>query len=112
MRTRTSFLSVAAAVLVTGSGLVLAQSPASAGRMYLPKFQNIEIPTLAESVAMATGKTMILHPQVRGVVTLVSDQPLSASQMFDAFAQALVEKGYTVEVTRDVVKIYPGKPGD
>jgi general secretion pathway protein D len=112
MRTRTSFLSVAALLLATASGLVLAQSPASTGRMYLLKFHDIEIPTLAESVAMATGKTMILHPQVRGVVTLESDQPLSASQMFDAFAQVLVEKGYTVEVTPDVVKIYPGRPRD
>jgi general secretion pathway protein D len=112
MRARTLFLSAGVAVLVTASGLVPAQSPASTARTYLLKFQNVDIPMLAESVASATGKTMIIHPQVRGVVTLVSDQALSSAQMFDAFAQVLVEKGYTVEVTRDVVKIYPGRPGD
>jgi len=70
---------------------------------------NIEIATLAEAVATATGKQMLLHPRVQGVVTLISDQPLSASQLYAAFAQTVVVKGYVMDEARGVVKIYPGK---
>ena len=108
MRTRALILS-AAALFITGTGLAFAQSSESTNRTYLPNFVNIEIATLAEAVATATGKQMLLHPRVQGVVTLISDQPLSASQLYAAFAQTVVVKGYVMDEEHGVVKIYPGK---
>ncbi len=107
MRTRTLLLSVI--LLVTGSGLAWAGSPAGSGQMYRVNFVDVEITTLAEAVATATGKQMVLHPQVHGLVTLTSEKPLTAPQLYAAFAQTVVVKGYVVDETRGVVKVYPGR---
>ena len=111
MDTRTTFLS-ATALLAAGTGLALAQPPTGTGNTYLARFENVEIRTVAEAVSSVTGKQVLLHPQVHGVVTLVSEQPLSASQLFSAFAQAVVLKGYVMEEAGGLVKVYPGKPKD
>ena len=96
MRARMFFISV---MLVTGSGLASAESPASTSEMYRVNFVDVEITTLAETVARATGKTLVLHPQVHGLVTLTSTRPLTASQLYSAFAQTVVVKGYVVDET-------------
>ncbi len=110
MRTRTLLLS--AVLLVAGPGLGWAESPAKADEKYRVNFVDVEIQTLAEAVATATGKQMVLHPQVHGLVTLTSAKPLTASQLYSAFAQTVVVKGYVVEEIRGVVQVYPGKPRD
>lgn len=113
MRMRTLLVSLAATVLVTSIDLAVAQSPTESGQTYLWNFENTEIATVAETVAAATGKKILFHPrvQVHDLVTLVSEHPLSASQMYTAFALAMVERGYVVEESADSVKVYPGKAG-
>ncbi len=111
MRKRTLFLSLAADLAI-GVSLPLAQAGTVADHRYVTNFVDVEITTLAEAVATATGKPMVLHPQVLGLVTLVSREPMTATQMFEAFAQVVVVQGYVLEETQDVVKIYPGKPKD
>jgi general secretion pathway protein D len=111
MRTRKSFFPVAA-LLLASAGLAFAQSPAGKRDLYRLNFKDVEIVTLAEAVASASGKQIIMHPQVHGLVTLISEQPLSASQFYAAFGQALALKGYVVEETKGVVKVYPGRVQD
>jgi type II secretory pathway component GspD/PulD (secretin) len=110
MFSRTSFLCAIAAVLVAGTAPGFTQSPARTNQLYSANFVDVEIVTLAETVATVTGRTIVLHPKVRGLVSLVSERPLTASQMFAAFAQVVAVKGYVVEEVGGVVQIHPGKP--
>jgi general secretion pathway protein D len=110
MRTRISFLPIA--LLLATTSVALAQSPVSSSHLYSLNFKDVEIVTLAEAVASASGKQIVLHPQVHGLVTLMSVQPLSASESYSAFGQALALKGYVVEETGGVVKVYPGRVKD
>jgi general secretion pathway protein D len=112
MRTRKSFQTIAAALLVSGMGLALAQSPPGKSDLYRLNFENVEIVTLAEAVATASGKQIVLHPQVHGLVSLMSERSMSAAQLYAAFAQTLAMKGYVVEERHNVVKIYPGRVQD
>jgi type II secretory pathway component GspD/PulD (secretin) len=111
MHTRISFVPITALLLAIAN-LAFAQSPVSQNDRYRVSFQNVEIVTLAEVVASATGKQIILHPGVHGLVTLIAGQPMSASQMYSAFAWTLATKGYVIDETSDVVQIYPGRVHD
>ena len=107
MRTRSMFLAI---LLVAGTCATWAQAPADRNDLYRVNFVDVDITTLAETIARATGKTFVLHPQVHGLVTLTSERPLSAAQLYSAFAQTVAVKGYVVDEGGGVVNIYPGKP--
>ena len=50
---------------------------------------DVELTDLIEDVSIVTGYTFIVHPQVRGRVTVTSQTPLTTDEVFDVFLSTL-----------------------
>lgn len=56
--------------------------------------RGIEIADVADQISRLTGRTLILDPQVKGVVTVTSAQPLSADGVWELFQSVLRANGF------------------
>lgn len=105
---------------LTGPGVALAQDGArqnvaprnSAPRAEEPRitmnFDNADIGTIIEAVAMATHKTFIVDPRVRAQVTMRSSTPLTPAAMYEAFQSILaVHQFIAVPGAAGTIKIVP-----
>ncbi len=50
---------------------------------------DVEMSAFIEDVSIVTGYTFVVHPQVRGRVTVTSQTPMTAAQVFDVFLATL-----------------------
>lgn len=72
-------------------------------------FNNTDIRELIKFVADATGKTIIVDPQVKGKVEVVSQRPLSTDELYDLFLSILKVHGYAAVDSNGVLKIIDEK---
>ncbi|MGF1605429.1 MAG: type II secretion system secretin GspD [Rhodothalassiaceae bacterium] len=71
-------------------------------------FRDAELPVFIEDVAMLTGRTFIIDPQVRGKVTVISQTPLDRDEIFDVMQAVLQVNGFTALPTAGgVYKVVP-----
>lgn len=70
-------------------------------------FKDVDIRTLIETVADATGKNFIVDPRITGNITVVTSTPMKASQVYDVFLSILKVHGYAAVPNGNVVKIVP-----
>lgn len=99
---------VAAALSVAGlfSAPVQAQEPADA--THTLNFRNADIVAFIEDVSALTGYTLIVHPEVRGTVTVTSQAELTRDQVFEVFLSTLRTYGYTaIPTTPGTYRIVP-----
>ncbi len=69
---------------------------------------DVEISDLIEDVSIVTGYTFIVHPQVRGRVTVTSQTPLTTSEVFDVFLTTLrVHQFVAIPAGEKTYKIVP-----
>ncbi|MEO0983607.1 MAG: type II secretion system secretin GspD [Pseudomonadota bacterium] len=69
---------------------------------------DVEMRALIEDVSMVTGNTFIVHPDVKGKVTVTSQTPLTTEDVFQVFLSTLRIHGYAaVPSGRDIYKIVP-----
>ncbi|MEO0882956.1 MAG: type II secretion system secretin GspD [Pseudomonadota bacterium] len=69
---------------------------------------DVELSTLIDDVAMVTGYTFIIHPDVNGRVTINSQTPLSTTDLFQVFLSTLRVQGFTaVPNGRGIYRIVP-----
>ena len=69
---------------------------------------DVEITDLVEDVSIVTGYTFIVHPAVRGRVTVTSQTPLTTSEVFEVFLSTLrVHQAVAVPVGDKTYKIVP-----
>lgn len=87
-------LSRAVFAMIASGGILTA--PLAYAEMDTPREQrhrinlnDVEISDLIEDVSIVTGYTFIVHPQVRGRVTVTSQAPLTTSEVFDVFLSTL-----------------------
>ena len=83
--------------LLVALGLVLA--PPAVARQQTLNYQNADIRAVVQDVARVTGRTFIVDPGVQGTVTVVSNQPLSRTEMFEVFISTLRANGLVVAQT-------------
>jgi len=105
-----------AAVLIAllASGPCLAQGqdaavsrPDSDGRLTL-NFKNVEIGALIEAVSEITGKSFIIDPRVEARITVISNKPMTADEVYETFQSVLRVHGYAaVPAGGTMVKIVP-----
>ncbi len=69
--------------------------------------KDVEIRTLIEQMAKFTQKNFIIDPKVSGKVTLVTSQPLSKEESYQAFLSVLQVYGYSAVENANVIKIIP-----
>lgn len=101
-------LALIASVAVTGASPVLAQVEAPSQQRHQINLIDVEMSDLIEDVSILTGYTFIVHPQVRGRVTVTSQTPLSTSEVFEVFLSTLrVHQFVAIPAGNRTYKIVP-----
>lgn len=93
------------AILVALPGTASAQAQPQ-GEVVI-NMRGVDIRDVAEQVSRITGRTIVLDPNVTGVVTVVSSQPLNASGVWDLFQSVLRTNGFAVVRTGAVWRVVP-----
>lgn len=104
-----------AGVLLAAAAVAGAQQ--AAGPQITPNFKDADIQKIAEAVAAATGKTIILDPRVRAQVTMFSSTPMSPEAFYQAFLSILQVHQFAAIPQGNIIKIVPdatarSMPGD
>jgi general secretion pathway protein D len=90
-------------------GNLLAQTKVSAahGEPVTLNFQAAEIEAVARTFASITGRNVVVDPRVKGVLSLVTEKPVSAAAALDQFVAALRLQGYTLVDAGGLYKVVP-----
>lgn len=75
-----------------GTPMAMAQAPDNGG--HILNLTDVDIKTLIEDVSTITGYTFVLHPDVRAMVTVTSEVPMSTQEVFDVFLSTLRVNGF------------------
>jgi general secretion pathway protein D len=86
--------------------MVFAQnnSPAEVGAVTL-SFNNADIESVASVVAKTTGQTILVDPQVKGTITLISNKPVTKAKALDSFSTALRTSGFALVETNGIYRV-------
>ena len=112
-----AIVSIAAyAVLACGTAIfsinAQAQTPVAVavpkrGEPVTLNFTNAEIESVARTMAVITGRNVVVDPRVKGTMTLSTDHPVSPGVAYSQFLSALRLQGYTVVESAGLDKIVP-----
>ncbi len=80
----------------------------SINNQHIINLKDVEISALIDDVSTITGYTFVVHPSVRGKVTVSSQTPLSTDEVFQVFLSTLRVHGFAaVPGANGVYKIVP-----
>lgn len=112
MRTLAKRLRTLAASLLAGVSLAVLPAGAGAQERSTLNFRDAEIQAVIDDVALLTGYTFIVDPEVRGRVTITSAAALTPEEVFQVFLSALRVGGFTaVRAGPGVFQIVPEQEG-
>ncbi|MAK62225.1 MAG: type II secretion system protein GspD [Ponticaulis sp.] len=96
MSIKRSKFGISGGLLAALTASTLCSAPQAFAEMDSPQEQrhrinlsDVELTDLIEDVSIVTGYTFIVHPQVRGRVTVTSQTPLTTDEVFDVFLSTL-----------------------
>ena len=90
--------------------LAVSVIPASAAnKTWTVNFKDSDIHEVIKFVADATGKTLVVDPQVKGRVKVISATPLDSEQLYNLFLSVLEIHGFTAINVGDIVRVIPIK---
>ena len=105
---------VLALTLLPPSGAAVAQavSPAGSARParindVIVNMRDVDIAQVAEQVSRITGRTLVLDPNVKGVVNVVSAEPLTPDGVWDLFRSVLRTYGFAAVHSGAAWRIVP-----
>ncbi len=109
MKKYVTFLIAIGAVLSLTSASLQAQNAAGARRneQVTLSFNNAEIAEVARTIAVITGRSVVVDPRVRGTMTLNTDKPVSKAAAYNQFLATLRLQGFTVVETEGLSKVVP-----
>ena len=93
-------------LLLTSPSTVQAES-ASEEERWTINMRDAEIDDFVEQVASISGQTLILDPRIKGKVSVISQAPLSLTEVYQLFLSVMVTHGYSVIPQGDQVRIVP-----
>ncbi len=94
IRISTHFLAVMG-MLLTPPATAMAQTvPVQDAADIVINMRGVEIADVAEQISRITGRTLILDPAVKGVVTVTSAQPLTREGVWELFQSVLRANGF------------------
>ncbi|WP_218511864.1 type II secretion system secretin GspD [Variovorax sp. dw_308] len=70
-------------------------------------FTNAEIESVARTMAVVTGRDVVVDPRVKGTITLQTDRAIAPATAFNQFAAALRLQGFSVVETEGLYKVVP-----
>lgn len=94
------------AIAVTAA---LTLSAGSAAQEYTVNLKDTDIQEFIKFVADVTGTTMVVDPNVKGKVVVISSKPVSQAELYDLFLSILDVQGYTAVRSGQVIRIVPSK---
>ena len=68
-------------------------------------FMNADIDSVASVVAKATGQTILVDPQVKGTINLISNKPVTKAKALDSFSTALRTAGFALVEVNGVYRV-------
>jgi general secretion pathway protein D len=93
--------------------LMLGLAPAQAATSALPdeavtlNFLDAEIADIARTMAVLSGRNVVVDPRVKGKLTLVTDTPVKPDQALTQFASALRQRDFALIETGQLLKVVP-----
>jgi general secretion pathway protein D len=82
-------------------------STARRGEPITLNFANAEIEAVARTMATITGRNVVVDPRVKGVMTLVTERPVTPAVAYNQFLATLRMQGFTVVDTAGLDKVVP-----
>lgn len=89
--------------------LVALGSGAAQGQDFTVNLKETDIQELIKFVAEATETTIVVDPAVKGKVKVISNKPVSRSELYDLFLSILEVHGYTAVRSGGVVRVIQSK---
>ena len=89
MEFRNTLVAVLTAGTLLASPHAFAQMDEPVEQRHRINLTDVELTDLIEDVSIVTGYTFIVHPQVRGRVTVTSQTPLTTDEVFEVFLSTL-----------------------
>ena len=89
--------------------MLLAHSYGAASQEYTVNLKDTDIQEFIKFVADVTGTTMVVDPNVKGKVKVISSKPVSQAELYDLFLSILDVQGYTAVRSGQVIRIVPAK---
>lgn len=79
----------------------------AADETFTLNLKDADIDALIATVAKKTGKNFVIDPRVKAKVTVISNQEMKASELYNVFLSVLQVHGYAAVPSGDVIKILP-----
>ena len=98
-------IATAAALWSLSPTTVSAQAPAKDALTL--NFVNAEIEDIARTIAILSGKNVVVDPKVKGKIDLVTDTPVGPQQAIEQFATALRLRNLTLIQSDRLLKVVP-----
>ncbi len=76
---------------------------------YTVNLKDTDIQELIKFVADVTGTTIVVDPNVKGKIKVVSSKPVTKSELYDLFLSILDVHGYTAVRTGNVIRVIQNK---
>ena len=108
IRNRSTIFSLRTFRSVTAA-IFLLVTPDLAAQEYTVNLKDTDIQEFIKFVADVTGTTMVVDPNVKGKVRVISSKPVTQSELYDLFLSILDVQGYTAVRSGQVVRIVPSK---
>lgn len=100
-------LRVVLACLLLLPAIALAQDAGSPPATFVINLRDADIQTLSEQVSEITGRSLILDPNVAGVVTVISTQPLDSEGVWELYQSVLSVQGYAALPSGNLWRVVP-----
>jgi general secretion pathway protein D len=107
-----------AAVLIVSGGFSVnlyaentttSTSPAGTEQTWTVNFKETDIQELIRFVAAASKRTIIVDPQVKGQVQVISNKPVNSKELYELFLSILEVNGFTAVESGEVTRIISSK---
>ncbi len=106
-QTNTALPPLAASVPTNATPNTAPKSAVAVPDKFTLNFADADIRVIIEAVSKYTGRNFIVDPQVKGKVTIISQRPMDAKQIYEVFLSILKVHGYAAVPGKDVIKIVP-----
>jgi len=105
---RLGTLALAAQMLIAACiPSAFAQDVLRRGEPITLNFSNAEIESVARTMAVVTGRDVVVDPRVKGTMNLVTDRAIAPAAAFNQFASALRLQGFAVVEADGLYKVVP-----
>jgi general secretion pathway protein D len=68
-------------------------------------FNNADIESVASVIAKATGQTILVDPQIKGTITLITNKPVTKTKALDSLSTALRTAGFALVETNGMYRV-------